>query len=69
MKGLRFANSKLSSYVIAVILEKMKLRIDESGAKVENMGVMVATKTMVLKKDPYKPKHIVLDKTFWIVMK
>lgn len=69
MKGLRFASSKLSSYVIAVILEKMKLNIDESGAKVENVGVIIASKTMVFRKDPYKPKYIILDKTFWVVMK
>lgn len=55
--------------MISVILERMKLSIDESGAKVENMGVIVATKAKALKKDPYKPKYIILDKTFWVVMK
>jgi hypothetical protein len=33
------------------------------------MGVIVATKTKALRKETYDPKYIILDKTFWVVMK
>jgi hypothetical protein len=32
--GVHFANSELKDYMIAVVVEKMKLSIDECGAKV-----------------------------------
>lgn len=47
-QGLYFANPKLKDYQIAVILEKMVLNVDESGAKVENMGAVVAFKSKAL---------------------
>jgi hypothetical protein len=59
----------LKKYVIAKILEKMKLSIDESGAKVENMGAIVAIESKALKKNPVLPKYIILNSTFWVVMK
>lgn len=51
------------------MLEKIKLIIDESGGKVENMGVVATLKSKVFSKDPIAPKYIILDRTFWIVMK
>ncbi len=38
--GLYFKNLPLRRYAIAVMLEAIKLKIDESGAKVEARGVI-----------------------------
>lgn len=47
--------------------EIIKLNIDETGVKVENEGVMIATKSCVVKK--VEPKYILLDGPFWIMMR
>lgn len=66
MIGLNFKNPELSQYLIAEMFEGVKLSIDESGAKVENQAVIVATRCMVIVKEK---KRIVLDRSFWVVMK
>jgi len=48
------------------MFENIKLKIDESGAKVENEAVMVMNRCMMMPQDL---KEFVLDKPFWIVMK
>lgn len=55
--------------MVAVVLETIKLSMDESGAKVENMGVIVATKGKAFKKDQIISKYIICDRNFWLVMK
>ena len=47
MIGLSFTNKELKEYVLAVMMEAVKLKVDESGAKVESMAVMMALKCAV----------------------
>jgi hypothetical protein len=47
MVGLCFKNKELKDYVLAVMMEAVKLKVDESGAKVESMAVMMALKCKV----------------------
>lgn len=68
MVGLHFSNEPLKDYVLAVMMEAIKLKIDETGAKVEARGVMMALKCCV-KPDIDPPREFIVDKTFWIVMK
>lgn len=56
--GLKFKNQELSQYFIRKMYEQIKLNIDESGAKVENEAVIVASRCMVF--NPEK-KRIFLD--------
>ena len=46
--GLNFKNEELKEYHISEMFEAIKLSIDEEGAKVENMAVMVASRSMVI---------------------
>ena len=48
MIGLPFKNESLQNYFLAVMMEALKLKIDESGAKVESMAVMIATKCAMI---------------------
>jgi hypothetical protein len=48
------------------MMEALKLKVDESGAKVEGMAVIKATKA---KKAYVPPREFILDSTFWLVMK
>jgi hypothetical protein len=41
MVGLAFTNEPLKQYVLAVMKEALKLKVDESGAKVESQAVMM----------------------------
>ena len=66
MVGLYFANPELKEYLIAIMVENIKLQVNEAGAKVENQAVIVATRGAMMVKDT---KDIILDKPFWIVMK
>ena len=45
----------------------VKLDIDEKGAKVENIGVIAATKGKISR--PANIKEIILNKPFWVVMR
>ena len=67
MIGLPFKNESLQEYFLAVMMEALKLKVDESGAKVESMAVMVATKCAMISTN--QPRLFILDKTFWLVMK
>ena len=44
----------------------MKLKLDESGAVVENQGLMMINECAVLNMHP---KSLLLNKPFWVVMK
>lgn len=48
------------------MFEGVKLKIDENGARVENQAVIVASRCLTIVMDK---KHIVLDRSFWVVMK
>ena len=67
MIGLRFSDEPLKEYKISMMKEMLRLKIDESGAKMESRGFIVATKGPVIKKD--LPREFILDRTFWLVMK
>ncbi len=42
MIGQKFASSPLQEYIISVMMEAVKIKVDESGAKVESRAVMMA---------------------------
>lgn len=65
--GAAVKTGKLSGYYIAVMLEKIKFKIDEVGAKVENEAVMVLKRCAMPAKD--KHKNLIFNKPFWVVMK
>ena len=50
------------------VYEILKLDIDETGVKAENEGVIKMLKCKG-KKPVAEPKHIILDKSFWLIMK
>jgi hypothetical protein len=49
-----------------VMFEKIKFKIDEKGAKVENEAGFMCGITSVREK---RPKRLIVDEPFWIVMK
>ena len=65
--GCRVANKNLEGYQISDIYEIIKLDFDEKGVKVENEGAIRMLKCAV--KQPIDKKYIILDKTFWLIMK
>lgn len=58
----------MEGYFLAEILEAIKLNVDESGAKVENEGIMIALRCAMIPNHE-EPKRIILDRDFWLVMK
>ena len=66
LKGLGVNNKGFETYHIQEIFENLKLKIDESGAKVENEALIVMNRSMPMIQDL---KEFILDKPFWIVMK
>jgi hypothetical protein len=66
MIGLAFTNEPLKKYNIGVMMEALKLRVDESGAKVESMAIINAAQCG--KFYPHN-RQFLLNKTFWLVMK
>lgn len=65
--GAPVKSGKLQGYFIAVMLEKIKFKIDEVGAKVENEAVMVMKRCAMIA--PEKHRNLVFNKPFWVVMK
>ena len=47
--------------------EALKLKVDESGAKMESMAVMYGLERCAVQRP--EPRYFILDKTFWLVMK
>jgi hypothetical protein len=47
--------------------ENIKFDMDEKGAKVENEAVVMFTFGAIL--DEIKPKNLILDKPYWLIMK
>ena len=66
---MKFTDEPLKEYMIAVMNEAFKLKVDESGAKVEGRAILYATKSVCVKKKEEIPREFILDKSFWLVMK
>ena len=67
MIGVKLNNDNFKEYAFSKFYEIVKLDIDEKGAKVENIGVIAATKGKISR--PVNIKEIILNKPFWVVMK
>lgn len=67
MIGNSLKNKNFTSYQIAVMQEVIKFDMDEKGARVENEAVI----GMITSVGPnaYKPKKLILDKPYWVMMK
>ncbi|HPO55998.1 MAG: hypothetical protein GX452_05630 [Ignavibacteriales bacterium] len=65
--GRYLANKGFESYFIGQMFENIKFDMDEKGARVENEAVIVLPKSVSIDKD--KPKNLILDKPYWVVMK
>ena len=63
----RLKNKDFKPYYISEMFENIRFDMDEKGARVENEGVIAVRLTAVL--EPAPPRHFVLDKPYWIVMK
>ena len=60
LQGLLFVDKPLKGYILAVVAEALKLKINESGAKIESRAILVATKSAV--PCLQKPREFILDK-------
>lgn len=69
MIGQRVLNSKLRGYIISIMQEIVKFDMDEKGARVENEAVIGMVTSAGPGSDPYKPKLLILDKPYWVMMK
>ncbi len=67
MLNKKIKNQKLAGYQIALMQEIIKFDMDEKGARVENEAII----GMITSANPnaYKPKHLILDKPYWVIMK
>lgn len=65
--GRFLANSGFESYFIGQMFENIKFDMDEKGARVENEAVIVLPKSVSIQQD--KPKNLIFDKPYWVVMK
>lgn len=67
MLGKNLKNKKFKQYAISTMKEIVKFDMDEKGARVENEAVI----GMITSAGPdvYKPKTMIMDKPYWIVMK
>jgi hypothetical protein len=57
---------EFAGYTIETIMEGVKLKLDESGAIVENEGMMIIDECAIWNPDP---RCLKLDSPFWVVMK
>ena len=67
--GKFLTNKKFEAYFFGQVQEIIKLDIDETGVKAENEGVIKMLRKAARKENIVVPKHIILDKSFWFVMK
>jgi len=67
MIGKRIKNKKFTAYQIAVMQEIIKFDMDEKGARVENEAIIGLITSVGPKA--YKPKTMILDKPYWVMMK
>jgi len=64
--GKNLVNKNFEAYFIAKMFENIKFNMDEKGAKVENEAAIMLWKSMAQAE---KPKNLILDKPFWVIMK
>lgn len=64
--NINLLNKGFEGYQIQKMFEKIKFKMDEKGARVENEAVIVLGKSINL--DLEKPRKFELNKSFWIVM-
>ncbi|MBT3538645.1 hypothetical protein HN481_00785 [Candidatus Parcubacteria bacterium] len=65
-----FLNEGFENHYISEMFENIKFKLDHKGARVENEAVIVGMFATAGpgSREP-KPRHFILDKPFWIVMK
>ncbi|MGB3938303.1 MAG: hypothetical protein WBK79_00685 [Candidatus Cloacimonas acidaminovorans] len=67
MLNKKVTNKKLEGYQIALMQEIIKFDMDEKGARVENEAIIGMITS--INPDAYKPKNLILDKPYWVIMK
>jgi len=65
----KLANEKFTEYSISAMQEKIKFDLDHRGARVESEAFIGITGGVMDEKPSSKPKLLVLDKPFWVIMK
>ncbi len=60
-------NKGFEQYFIYKMFENIKFDMDKKGARVENEAVIILGKSARI--DDEEPRHFVLDKPYWIIMK
>ncbi len=62
----QLANTGFENYSIKQMVENIKFKMDEKGARVENKFVMHFVGAVI--KSGEKPKYLILNKAYWVVM-
>lgn len=65
LAGGKIRSGRLAEYEILEMYEKIKFRIDEEGAKVENEACLMVGTTSI--RTP--GKNLILNRPFWVVMR
>ncbi len=65
--GKFLANQNFKKYFIGQMFENIKFDMDKKGARVENEAVITLLKSALPQEE--KPRHFILDKPYWIIMK
>jgi len=65
--NIPFKNKGWESYVIAIMLEKIKFDMDETGVTVENDATIVSVGAM-RQPTPALPRRFVFDSPYWIII-
>lgn len=68
MAGKALANEQFKDYSISQMFENIKFDIDQKGARVENEAAIGMGITSVAISHQPKPKYLILDKPFWVIM-
>ncbi|MFZ5391926.1 MAG: hypothetical protein ACOZAR_01900 [Patescibacteria group bacterium] len=66
--NLPLTNHNFKEYYINTMVEDIKFDMDYKGARVENQAVLLPMLTSI-EFDRPKPKNLILNKPFWIIMK
>lgn len=69
MIGKALKNKKFTAYMISVMQEIIKFDMDEKGARVENEAFIGMVTSFNPNANVYKPKKMILDKPYWVMMK
>lgn len=68
LTGKALSNAGFKDYVLSVMQEKIKFKLDETGAKVENEAV-IGVQAISARVSLNEPKSLILDQPFWVMMK